>query len=91
MQKVFISSDNPFFIHNLDLLPQQAQLSNLSGETPMNGCSMSTCTPAYETSIIGKWYTRKAVADSIGIVPEPSTCVASSEVKDAEDCFIHSR
>ena len=35
--------------------------------------------------IIGKWYTRKAVADPTGIVPEPSTSVASSDVKDAED------
>ncbi len=35
--------------------------------------------------IIGKWYTRKPIADSTGIVPQPSTSVASLEVKDNED------
>ncbi len=35
--------------------------------------------------IIGKWYTRKPIADSTGVVPQPSTSVVSLEVKDNED------
>ncbi len=35
--------------------------------------------------LIGKWYTRKPVADSDGVVPGPSTSSTSAVVEDKED------